>query len=37
MINTLAWLMQRNGDTGGGMFATHPATSERIQALQAVR
>jgi len=37
VINTLAWLMQRNGDTGGGMFATHPATSERIQALQAVR
>ena len=37
MINTLAWLMQRNGDTGGGMFATHPATSERVQALQAVR
>ena len=37
MINTLAWLMQLNGDTGGGIFATHPATSERIQALQAVR
>ena len=37
MINTLTWLMQRNGDTGGGIFATHPATSERIHALQAVR
>jgi predicted Zn-dependent protease len=37
MINTLAWLMQRNGDTGGGIFASHPATSERIQALQAMR
>lgn len=37
MVNTLAWLMQHNGDTGGGIFATHPATSERIQALQAVR
>ena len=37
MINTLAWLMRRNGDTGGGIFATHPATSERIQALQALR
>ncbi len=37
MINTLAWLMQLNGDTGGGIFATHPATSERIQALQAMR
>lgn len=37
MINTLNWLMQLNGDSGGGMFATHPATSERIQALQAIR
>lgn len=37
MIDTLNWLMQLNGDTGGGMFASHPATSERIQALQAVR
>ena len=37
MINTLAWLMQHNGDTGGGIFASHPATSERIQALQALR
>lgn len=37
MIHTLAWLMRRNGDTGGGIFATHPATSERIQALQSVR
>jgi predicted Zn-dependent protease len=37
MVNTLTWLMQRNGDTGGGIFATHPATSERIQALQALR
>jgi len=36
MVNTLIWLMQRNGDTGGGIFATHPATSERIQALQAL-
>ncbi|MGZ9143242.1 MAG: M48 family metallopeptidase [Candidatus Binatia bacterium] len=34
MLNTLAWLMQLNGDTGGGIFATHPAISERIQALQ---
>jgi predicted Zn-dependent protease len=37
MINTLTWLMQLNGDTGGGIFATHPATSERIHALQAMR
>ena len=37
MMNTLTWLMSRNGDSGGGIFATHPATSERIQALQALR
>jgi Zn-dependent protease with chaperone function len=37
MINTLSWLMRRNGDSGGGIFATHPATSERIQALQKLR
>ncbi len=37
MINTLTWLLQHNGDTGGGIFATHPATSERIQAIRAVR
>lgn len=37
MVNTLNWLMQLNGDSGGGIFATHPATSERIQALQAIR
>ena len=37
MVNTLAWLMRQNGDSGGGIFATHPATSERIQALQTLR
>jgi Zn-dependent protease with chaperone function len=37
MINTLGWLMRRNGDSGGGIFATHPATSERIQALRNLR
>ena len=37
MVNTLAWLRQLNGDTGGGIFATHPAISERIQALHARR
>jgi Zn-dependent protease with chaperone function len=36
-INTLAWLMRQHGDSGGGIFATHPATSERIQALQNLR
>jgi Zn-dependent protease with chaperone function len=37
MIDSLTWLMRRNGDSSGGMFATHPATSERIQALQTLR
>jgi putative metalloprotease len=37
MIDTLAWLMRRNGDSGGGIFASHPATSERIQALRSLR
>jgi len=37
MTNTLEWLMQRNGDSGGGFVSSHPATSERIQALRALR
>lgn len=37
MISTLDWLMRRNGDSGGGMLSTHPATSERIQALHSLR
>ncbi len=37
MIDTLTWLVRRNGDTGGGILSTHPATSERIQALRALR
>ncbi|MBM4298679.1 MAG: hypothetical protein FJ143_13155 [Deltaproteobacteria bacterium] len=37
MINTLHWLLRQHGDSGGGVFATHPATSERIQALQKLR
>ena len=36
MLNTLEWLVQRNG-SGGGLLSTHPATSERIQALRALR
>jgi predicted Zn-dependent protease len=31
MVNTLAWLKQRAGDGGGGFFATHPETGDRIQ------
>jgi predicted Zn-dependent protease len=37
MIDTLAWLMRRNGDSGGGFLASHPATSDRIKALRSVR
>jgi predicted Zn-dependent protease len=34
MIDTLTWLMQSEGADGGGFFATHPATADRIQALR---
>lgn len=34
MANTLTWLMQTEGGSGGGFFATHPATADRIQALK---
>ena len=37
MVHTLDWLMRRNGDSGGGILSTHPATSERIQALHSLR
>ena len=34
MINTLTWLQQTEGASGGGFFATHPATGDRIEALK---
>jgi putative metalloprotease len=34
MPETLAWLMQTEGGSKGGFFATHPATTERIEALR---
>ena len=37
MLNTLTWLGQTEGPGGGGFFATHPATAERIEALRDVR
>jgi Zn-dependent protease with chaperone function len=37
MMTALTWLMRQHGDSGGGIFATHPATSERIEALQKLR
>lgn len=37
MIDSLSWLMLRTGDSGGGFLASHPATSDRIRALQSLR
>ena len=34
MIDTLTWLLQTSGPSGGGMLATHPGTQERIDALK---
>jgi Zn-dependent protease with chaperone function len=34
MADTLTWLMQAEGSDGGGFFATHPATADRIEALK---
>lgn len=35
MADTLTWLMQASGGSGGGFFATHPATEDRIQRVRA--
>jgi putative metalloprotease len=37
MVNTLTWLQQTEGTSGGGFFATHPATGDRIAAVQSLR
>jgi len=34
MINTLTWPTETEGGSGGGFFATHPATGDRIEALK---
>jgi Zn-dependent protease with chaperone function len=34
MIDTLTWLMQVSGPDGGGFFATHPGTADRIEAVR---
>jgi putative metalloprotease len=36
MVNTLSWLEQTEGASGGGFFATHPATGDRIAAVQSL-
>jgi hypothetical protein len=37
MVNTLTWLEQTEGSSGGGFFATHPGTGDRIAAVQSLR
>jgi Zn-dependent protease with chaperone function len=34
MVGTLDWLLKRAGPSGGGFFATHPATGDRIARLR---
>ena len=34
MANTLTWLLNTEGTSGGGFFDTHPATGDRVQAVQ---
>jgi predicted Zn-dependent protease len=33
MVRALTWIMQIQGNSGGGFLSTHPATDERIHAL----
>jgi Zn-dependent protease with chaperone function len=37
MLDTLTWLARVEGTDGGGFFATHPATADRMEALRGVR
>lgn len=34
MVRALIWIMQIQGNNGGGFFSTHPAIDERIRALK---
>jgi predicted Zn-dependent protease len=36
MADTLTWLMQAAGSGGGGFFATHPGTEDRIQRVRSI-
>ena len=36
-MSTLNWLLQTEGGSSGGFFATHPATTDRIEALRQER
>ena len=37
MIDTLNWLISRTGGSKGGFLATHPGTSERVEALKRLK
>jgi predicted Zn-dependent protease len=37
MADTLTWLMKTEGSSSGGFFSTHPATTDRIEALRRSR
>jgi metalloprotease len=37
MASALSWLMKAEGDSGGGILSSHPATSDRIRALRSLR
>jgi predicted Zn-dependent protease len=37
MIDTLSWLKRTTGEGGGGFFATHPETGDRIEELRSMR
>lgn len=36
MANSLSWLAKTEGESGGGFFASHPATGDRVQAVMAL-
>lgn len=36
MMNALTWITNTEGGNGGGFFATHPATSDRLRDLRAM-
>ena len=36
MVDGLSWIQRSEGESGGGFFASHPATGDRIQAVRAL-
>lgn len=37
MVDTLSWLQQTSGSSGGGFFSTHPNTGDRVERLRNMR